>query len=78
MIVGCNGAYVGDNNINEYDTVTSSSQYSYIYGVDVYQCNNITINNNTINMNARRSGGQYGGNGTGAAYCIQLTDHILV
>lgn len=73
MIVGCNGAYVGNNSITVIDVKSKKTEYSYIYGIDVYSCNNITINNNTVRMNADRSGGQIGGNGTGAAYCIQLT-----
>ena len=39
----------------------------------VYSCYNIKINNNTVKMNADQSGGYVGGNGTGAAYCVQLT-----
>ena len=73
MIVGSNNAYVGDNKIIMDDIVTKVNEYAYMYGIDVYSCNNITINNNTVNMNGNNSGGNYSGNGTGAAYCIQLT-----
>lgn len=73
MIVGSNKAYVGDNKIIMNDIVTKVGEYAYMYGIDVYSCNNITINNNTVNMNGNNSGGNYSGNGTGAAYCIQLT-----
>ena len=73
MIVGSNNAYVGDNKIIMDDIVTKVNEYAYMYGIDVYSCNNITINNNTVNMNGNNSGGDYSGNGTGAAYCIQLT-----
>ena len=66
-------AEVEHNTINENDVITAENQYSYIYGIDVYSCNNIKINNNTVNMNGNKSGGQVGGNGTGAAYCIQLS-----
>jgi hypothetical protein len=68
-----NNSYIGENSITEKDTVTTSTQYSYIYGIDVYECNDINIHNNTVRMNADASGGQVGGNGTGAAYCVQLT-----
>ena len=80
MIVSSDNAYVGDNKIYLTDTVTATGQYSYIYGIDVYQCNNIVINNNTVDMNGNKSGGNLvGGNGTGAAYCIQLTgSHVGV
>ena len=62
------------NNIYETDPVTAFNQYSYIYGIDVYACDNITVCSNTVDMNGNRSGGHIiGGNGTGAAYCIQLT-----
>lgn len=73
MIVGSNNAYVGDNKIIMNDIVTKVNEYAYMYGIDVYSCNNITINNNTIDMNGNNYGGTYSGNGTGAAYCIQLT-----
>lgn len=67
-------AEIEHNTINEDDIVTVENQYSYIYGIDVYSCNNTKINNNTVNMNGNKSGGNlHGGNGTGAAYCIQLS-----
>ena len=64
---------IARNKITVKDTVTSSNQYSYIYGVDVFKSNNVTVDNNTITMNADNSGGYVGGNGTGAAYCVQFT-----
>lgn len=67
-------AEIEHNTINEDDIVTAENQYSYIYGIDVYSCNNTKINNNTVNMNGGQSGGNLpGGNGTGAAYCVQLS-----
>ena len=67
-------AEIEHNTINEDDIVTKTNEYSYIYGIDVYSCNNTKINNNTVNMNGGQSGGHIkGGNGTGAAYCIQLS-----
>ena len=74
MIVNSNNSYVGDNKIDEKDTISNTNEYSYIYGIDVYQCNNITINNNTVNMNGNDSATILpSGNATGAAYCVQLT-----
>jgi len=64
---------VARNKITIKDTVTTSNQYSYIYGVDVFKSNNVTVDRNTITMNADQSGGYVGGNGTGAAYCVQFT-----
>ena len=66
-------AKICKNNIYESDIVTATGDYSYIYGIDVYACDNITVCSNTVDMNGNKSGGQVGGNGTGAAYCIQLT-----
>ena len=74
IIANTKNAVIEDNIINENDIVTAKNQYSYIYGIDVYSCDNIHINNNTVNMNGNRSGGHIeGGNGTGVAYCIQLS-----
>ena len=67
-------AKIRGNNIYETDAITGTNQYSYIYGIDVYSCDNIKICSNTVDMNGNKSGGNLvGGNGTGAAYCIQLT-----
>ena len=74
IIAKSRNAEVEHNVINENDVVTKENEYSYIYGIDVYSCDNIHINNNTVNMNGNKSGGHIeGGNGTGAAYCIQLS-----
>lgn len=73
LINESNNAVIENNIIIEKDINSTYGQYSYIYGVDVYSCNGIKINNNTITMNADQSGGYVGGNGTGAAYCVQLT-----
>ena len=66
-------AKIWGNKIYETDIITAENQYSYIYGIDVYCCDNLTICSNIVNMNGNLSGGEIGGNGTGAAYCIQLT-----
>ena len=66
-------AKIRGNNIRESDTVSTTNQYSYIYGIDVYSCDNIVICSNNVTMNRNISNTDYEGNGTGAAYCIQLT-----
>lgn len=66
-------AKIRGNNIRESDIVSTTNQYSYIYGIDVYTCNNLTICSNNVIMNGNLSNTDYEGNGTGAAYCIQLT-----
>ena len=74
IIADSANAKIRGNIIYETDVKTAENEYSYIYGIDVYFCDNLTICSNTVNMNGNKSGGQLvGGNGTGAAYCIQLT-----
>lgn len=74
IIAESKNAKIRGNIIYETDVKTAEGQYSYIYGIDVYCCDNLTICSNTVNMNGNKSGGHLvGGNGTGAAYCIQLT-----
>lgn len=73
ILANSNDVHVEHNTIRESDIVTVSGQASYLYGVDVYTCNNIHIAYNDITMNGNKSGGHIEGNGTGAAYCIQLT-----
>ena len=73
IIAGSQWAHIENNTIVENDVVTATGDYSYIYGIDVYSCNGIIIKNNTVTMNGNESGGHIGGNGTGAAYCIQLS-----
>ncbi len=74
IIANSDNAKIWKNNIYEIDPVTKTDEYSYIYGIDVYLCNNLKICSNIVDMNGNKSGGHLkGGNGTGAAYCIQLT-----
>lgn len=73
LIYESNHVTIEKNTIMEKDINSTTGQYSYIYGVDAIKCSQMTINNNTIIMNADQSGGYIGGNGTGAAYCVQLT-----
>ena len=73
LIINSLNSVIEKNVITEKDTITPEGNASYLYGIDVYSCYNIKINNNTVKMNADQSGGYVGGNGTGAAYCVQLT-----
>ena len=73
IIAQSENAKIRGNNIRESDTVSTTDQYSYIYGIDAYRCNNLTICSNNVTMNGNISNTDYEGNGTGAAYCIQLT-----
>ncbi len=75
ILANSDDVYVEHNTIRESDIVTVSGQASYLYGIDVYSCNNIKIGYNDITMNGNKSGGHIEGNGTGASYCIQLTGH---
>ena len=73
IIAQSSDAKIRGNNIRESDIVTTTDQYSYIYGIDVYTCDNLVICSNNVIMNGNISNTDYEGNGTGAAYCIQLT-----
>lgn len=73
IIAQSEDAYIGQNKIIENDIITDVNSYSYIYGIDVYHCERIHIDNNTVIMNGNESNVRIGGNGTGAAYCVQLT-----
>lgn len=74
IIVGSDNAYIAHNTIIEIDNKTKPDNNNYLYAVDIYQCNGITVDDNNITLVS------YGGtvipgtiNGTGAAYGIQLT-----
>lgn len=73
LIYNSHRANIEKNIITVKDTVSKTGENSYIYGIDAFECDTLKINNNTITMNADKSGGYIGGNGTGAAYCVQLT-----
>ena len=73
IIAKSSDAKIRGNIIRESDIVTTTNQYSYIYGIDVYTCENLLICSNNVIMNGNISNTDYEGNGTGAAYCIQLT-----
>ena len=74
IIVNSENAYIAHNTIIEIDNKTKAGNNNYLYAIDIYQCNNITIDNNSILLNS--SGGCIipgTNNGTGAAYGVQLT-----
>ena len=76
MVIICDSdnGYVGWNYIEEHDFVTEPDNPSYLYAIDVYRCDNLTIEFNEIELYSE--GGTYVPgtiNGTSAAYGIQLT-----
>lgn len=76
MVIICDSdyGYVGWNAIEEHDFVTEPDNPSYLYAIDVYRCDNLTIEFNEIELYSE--GGTYVPgtiNGTSAAYGIQLT-----
>ncbi|MEE0943549.1 MAG: hypothetical protein UIB63_10630 [Methanobrevibacter sp.] len=74
IIAGSTGAYIGNNTIIEIDPVTQEGDNNYLYAIDVYQCNNITIDDNNIRLESKGGSIIPGtNNGTGTAYGIQLT-----
>ena len=74
IIAGSTGAYIGNNTIIEIDPVTQEGDNNYLYAIDVYQCNDITIDDNNIRLESKGGSIIPGtNNGTGTAYGIQLT-----
>ena len=72
IIVKSNNSIVSNNNITETDLNASGS--NYLYALDVYEMSNLTVYNNTINVDS--NGGSTSPNGAGAAYPIQITGPI--
>ena len=67
-------AYIGHNNVTEIDNKTEVGSANYLYAIDVYSCNHLDIDNNTIKL--RSMGGTFingTNNGTSTAYGVQLT-----
>lgn len=74
IIVDSANAYIAHNNITEIDPVTQEGDNNYLYAIDVYQCNDITIDDNRIILESKGGSIIPGtNNGTGTAYGIQLT-----
>ena len=77
IVLDSANSYIGHNNITEIDDVTEIGSANYLYAIDVYRCNNLTITNNDIKLVS--AGGTFIEgtiNGTSAAYGIQLTGAI--
>ncbi len=73
IIAGSTNAYIAGNTIIEIDNLTRNSN-NYLYAIDVYQCDDITIDNNIIRLESQGGSIIPGtNNGTSAAYGIQLT-----
>lgn len=74
IVLDSTDAYIGHNNVTEIDNVTEEGSANYLYAIDIYRCNNLNIDNNTIKL--RSMGGTIiagTNNGTSTAYGIQLT-----
>ena len=74
IIVKSQKAVIAYNTIIEIDNKTMPGNNNYLYAVDVYQCNDSTIDMNKITLESK--GGSFiagTDNGTGAAYGVQLT-----
>lgn len=74
IIVDSENAYIAHNNITEIDPVTPEGDNNYLYAIDVYACNHMTIDDNIILLESQGGSIIPGtNNGTGTAYGIQLT-----
>ncbi len=74
IIVDSNNSYIAHNTIVEIDPYTDEGENNYLYAIDVYQCNDITIDDNNIRLESKGGSIIPGtNNGTGTAYGIQLT-----
>lgn len=71
IIVQSANSYIVGNTIDLRDNVSGKEETNYLYAVDVYECDDITIDRNVITINSK--GGNLTVNGTGAAYGVQLT-----
>ena len=74
IIVDSRNSYIAENTIVEIDNKTVAGNNNYLYAIDIYQCESITVNHNTIRLESQGGSIIPGtNNGTGAAYGIQLT-----
>ena len=74
IIVDSNNSYIGHNTIIEIDDETEEGNNNYLYAIDIYQCYDITIDDNNITLESKGGSIIPGtNNGTGTAYGIQLT-----
>ena len=68
LIYACNNATINDNDIKIEDTNTQRGQINYLYGLDLYRLDDVTIVNNAIEIFTLG-----GGTRMGTAYPIQVT-----
>ncbi len=74
IIVDSRNSYIAENTIIEIDNKTAAGTNNYLYAIDIYQCDSITVNHNTIRLESQGGSIIPGtNNGTSAAYGIQLT-----
>lgn len=71
LVIKSPNSSIKGNKIYEQDDVTAAEETNYLYAVDIYQCDNLTIKCNKIELNS--GSGNLTVNGTGGAYGIQLT-----
>ena len=71
LVIKSPNSLIEGNKIYEQDNVTAAEETNYLYAVDIYQCDNLTIRSNKIELNS--GSGNLTVNGTGGAYGIQLT-----
>lgn len=71
LVVKSPDSLIEGNKIYENDDVTAAEQTNYLYAVDIYQCNNMKIFSNVIELNS--GSGNLTVNGTGGAYGIQCS-----
>ena len=71
IIVKSDNVNVTGNTIYVRDNVSGVEEANFLYAIDIYRCNDILIDNNTVDLKSKS--GNLTVNGTGAAYGIQLT-----
>ena len=72
IMANSDNCIISNNSIIHTDMNSTGS--NFLYGVDVYSLSNLTICNNTIDVNS--NGGSISPSGAGAAYPIQITGPI--
>ena len=63
-----NNLLVSNNTVNHKDLITPSGTTNYLYAIDLYESNNVTVEYNTVSLDT--NGGK---EAAGAAYAIQAT-----
>ena len=68
LIYACNNATISNNDIKVNDFHTKKDEINYLYGLDIYRLDDVTVVNNTIEIFTLG-----GGTRMGTAYPIQVT-----